>query len=47
MLGIEISDVCIARTHDGLGGAPVQQMQEMPADAVVVGLHLDALAVRE
>ena len=36
------SEVCMARTHDGGGLAAVQQVQEMRADRVVVGLHVDA-----
>ena len=43
-----MSEVCIARTQLAGGGAPMQQVQEMPADRVVVGLDVDApAAVRE
>ncbi len=36
--------MCIARTHESPGGRPMQQVQEVPADGVVLGLDLDALA---
>jgi hypothetical protein len=35
----------MARTHSSDGVFTVQQVQEVPADGVVVGLHLDAPAV--
>ena len=43
VLGIEVQRG-VHRPHPCLGGRlrAMQQMQEMPADAVVVGLHLDA-----
>ena len=34
----------MARTHDAGGLAPMQQVQEMRADRIVVGLHVDAPA---
>ena len=37
-----LSEVCIARTHARRTAAAVQQMQEVPADRVVVGLDVDA-----
>ena len=40
-----ISEVCIARTHDVGRLLAVQQVQEVAADRVVVGLDVDALAV--
>ena len=35
----------MALTHGGLGGAAVQQMEKVPADRVIVGLDIDALAI--
>ena len=39
-----MSEVCMARTQDAGGGRAVQQVQEMAAHGVVVGLDLDAPA---